>query len=269
MPNAHDVANKYLKAPCGNTPYIVIGTGAEVRLYLWYFESQPRYEERWVEHRGRRRRRRYYHSATNKQCLSQMEPGETTTHSYVLPFQPFGTTVWLVYADTCNFNTATFTSPIWSFTYVPCTGITPYLERSHSINQTGSFNLATNVSFNTFMQGNPAMEFNSQFAIVLISGLYTFQLWATMRAGVATAPPSQTGNVSMFHNDGSTHLLASQNYSIEAARAEVPVYLEGRTQAGINDIFWLEQTITSPGVGQATMVGNGLDTPLMRLSGQA
>jgi hypothetical protein len=268
MPNAGDVANKYLKSACGNTPYITIGTGIEVRLYLWYFTSQPTFEERWVEHKGQRRRRRYYHSAKDKICLSQIEPGETTEHSYVLPFQPIGTVVWLVYADTCNFNSATFTSPIWSFTYVPCTGLSPSISRSHTIGEGLPNGVNTNLDFNTFINGNPAMEFNSQFTSILVAGLYTIQFWATVRADIGATPPSQTGTVFLFWSDGSTHELGRANISLEAPRATMPIYIEGRAQMGVGDIVWLEGTTTSGGLNQLNVLGSDQSTRLLVVNGQ-
>jgi len=266
MAQAGNIANKYLKSWCGLTPYITIGTGAPVRLRLWVFESQPTYEERWVEHRGRRRRRRYYHSQMDKICLTQLEAGETTVHTFVLPPHQPGFVVWLVYADTCNFNTATFTSPIWSFTYTACDGSSPFIARSHTIGESFPNLLPTNLDWNTYVEGNPAMEFNSQFTEILVTLYYTIQVFGTIRADFQATPPAQEGFVALYSNGGSTTELTRQTIILEAPRATTPLYLEWTGQLSAGDVVWCEGTTTSAGPNQLTILGSDQSDRLFKVS---
>src|SRR3972149_4026976 len=117
MANTVGSITDWMPIVCSDTPPLGFCSSRQAYLYILYSLKPPFELPTYNNRSGVIRECGVELHFEHVNCIPQNEPLASTCRSFTLPSYPDGTSIWYYFSDSCERETATWPSPVFTFSY--------------------------------------------------------------------------------------------------------------------------------------------------------
>src|SRR3972149_4027065 len=117
MANTVGSITDWMPIVCSDNPTLGFCSSRQAYLYILYSLKPPFELPTYNNRSGVIRECGVELHFEHVNCIPQNEPLASTCRSFTLPSYPDGTSIWYYFSDSCERETATWTSPVFTFSY--------------------------------------------------------------------------------------------------------------------------------------------------------
>src|SRR3972149_3908674 len=132
MANTVGSITDWMPIVCSDNPTLGFCSSRQAYLYILYSLKPPFELPTYNNRSGVIRECGVELHFEHVNCIPQNEPLASTCRSFTLPSYPDGTSIWYYFSDSCERETATWTSPVFTFSYGTEASLAARLSLGHN-----------------------------------------------------------------------------------------------------------------------------------------